>query len=457
MEKVQLLQKVKNLPKVPGVYLFKNKLGTIIYVGKAKSLRSRVGSYFSTKFLDGTKTKSLVERIVDLEYIEALSELEALILESKLIKKYKPKYNIALKDDKSYLYIVIKNEELTKNGRKIKIPKVMTARETDLKDVKKRGNYIFGPYPHARYATYIVRLIRKALPYRDCSPSKFQKYEKLNSPCLYGHLNLCPAPCTDKITVKEYKSQIRSIKKLLSGESTKMIRQLERKMQKASSEQKYEQAQKFRDTIKKFNYIRQSFKSADKYVENPYLVEDLIAQSLDNLVEAIPSLKSTPSRIECYDISNLSGKEATASMVVAIDGRIKKSEYRKFKIKTKNEPDDFGMMAEALQRRFKREKSTAKNIKKWGTPDLLVMDGGKGQVSAIRKVLQEYQLDIPLIGLAKRLETIVFFDEVEQKFVEVNLPKTNEGLKLLQRLRDEAHRTAKHYHHILRLKKLKEK
>ena len=444
----ELQEKIKKLPKVPGVYVYINEKGKIIYIGKAKNIKSRVSSYFQGNLQLGTKTYALVQNIFDMYYIEALSELEAIILESSLIKKHKPKYNVALKDDKSYLYIVIRKEEVTLNGTSIKLPKIIVARETDLL----KSDTTFGPYPHGDIAKYMARVIRGSFPYRDCSVSKFNKYNKLGSPCLYGHLGLCSAPCTGAISVTDYKESIKTIKKLLSGESVSFINNLEKEMKAASENQNYEEAAEIRNLLNKFHYLRKSFRSADKYIDNPYLVDDLRAMALDELVNAIPVLGSPPQRIECYDIATLSGKEAVGSMVVAIDGVINKSHDRKFKIKTKDTPDDFGMLAEVLTRRFKREKSTSKNIKKWGIPDLVIIDGGKGQVSAINEVFKNLEVNIPLIGIAKRFETIVYYYDGE--FVEVKLDKGNEGLKLIQRLRDEAHRFARVYHHQLRIQKL---
>ncbi|MFZ5424831.1 MAG: GIY-YIG nuclease family protein [Patescibacteria group bacterium] len=449
MENNLLLSKVKKLPKVPGVYLFKNSAGKIIYVGKAKILRNRVKSYFQGNLLQGSKTKSLVDRIFDLEYIEALSELEALILEAQLIKKYKPKYNIALKDDKSYLYIVIRNEKVIKSGREVIVPKVLTCHETDLK----RKDIVFGPYPHGRTAQYVVRTLRKALPYRDCSVSKFNKYARMDQPCLYGHIGLCSAPCTSSTSILEYKKDISRLRSILSGKSSSMLKRVEKQMQHSSLNQEYEKAAKYRDILKKFRYIRQSFRTADKYIENPYLVEDMINQALDSLVLNIPHLNKLPKRIECYDISNLSGKEATGSMVVAINGRLTNKEYRNFKIKLKDTPDDFAMMREVLYRRLSREVAPTKTRKPWGTPDLLVVDGGKGQVSIALEVAKELNVDLPIIGLAKRFEHIVYFDG--ENFSEIALSKSDPGLKLLQRLRDESHRFARRYHHKLRLQKIR--
>lgn len=441
-----LMEKIKDLPRIPGVYFFKNDSGKIIYIGKAKSLKNRVKSYFAVDIPQGSKTAALVRQIADLEFIEVANELEALILEAELIKKHMPKYNIQLKDDKSALYIVIRNEKVTKNGRKTGIPRVFAVRETEILN----GDIIFGPYPHAQIVKYVIRSLRKIIPYRDCAKSKFARYEKLNQPCFYGHIGLCSAPCTDKMTVEEYRKDINKLKQLLKGNRPSVTKALEREMLSLSKDQKYEEAAKKRDLVNKINYVTKSFRGPESYIENPLLIEDLITDSLDSLVQNIPYLEKTPERIECYDISNTSGKEATGSMVVATNGRQNSNEYRRFKVKLKNSPDDFEMMREVLRRRFKRELSENKNIKKWGLPDLLVMDGGKGQVSAALDVLNENNLDIPVIGLAKKFETIVLRD-----MQEVTLDKNDEGLKLLQRLRDEAHRFAKSYHLKLRLEKLK--
>jgi len=440
VEKASLEQKVTDLPRLPGVYLFKNAVGKVIYVGKAKSLKDRVKSYFALDIIESSKTAALVRNIVDLEFIEVMSELEALILEAELIKKYRPKYNIQLKDDKSSLYIVIRNERVKFEGKSINLPRVLTARETDLKKKDK----VFGPYPQGSVAKYVVRSVRRIIPYRDCTTAKFQRYHNLGKPCFFGHLGLCSAPCASKVSIEDYKKEVKKVEKLLSGEYPSITKAIRSEMQELSKELRYEEAAERRDMLKKMEYVTKTFRDPAAYVENPYLVEDLLTEALDDLVQVVPDLKEVPRRIECYDISNISGREATGSMVVAVDGRIEKKEYRKFRIKLKATPDDFDMMREVLGRRFKR--------KGWDMPDLIVLDGGKGQVSAVREVLEGYEIEIPLIGLAKKMETVVLSD-----FSEVVLERGSEGLKLLQRLRDEAHRFAKDYHMKLRLKKLTEK
>jgi excinuclease ABC subunit C len=440
MSDEKLLKKVNNLPRTPGTYLFKNKANKVIYVGKAKRLRDRVKSYFSVRIQPGTKTAALVRQIHNLDYVEVSTELEALILEASLIKKHRPKYNIVLKDDKSYLYIIIRNEKVTLNGEIVALPKILYARETDLK----KEDMAFGPFPNTGTTRQIIRTIRKFFPFRDCSPSKFRRYTRLNQPCLYGHLGLCQAPCIQQIALGSYKKEIKKIRNMLEGKGSSIVKKIEEEMYELSKAEKFEGAAQKRDLLQKFSFVTNKFRTADRYMENPYLVQDLAASALDDLLENIPILKAFPRRIECYDISNLSGKEATGSMVVAEVGRLNKAEYRRFKIRKKDSPDDVDMMREVLERRLKR--------KGWPLPELIVVDGGKGQVSAALDVINEYQLDICVIGLTKRFETIMY--KSGKSFDKVQLERTSLGLQLLQKLRDEAHRFAKQYHLKLRKNKL---
>jgi len=444
-----LLNKVKELPHRPGVYLYKDVENEIIYVGKAKDLKNRVGSYFLDNLDPASKTYALVSKIDSIYFIEVATEFEALLLETSLIKKYRPKYNIMMKDDKSYLYIVVRNEIVIYGGEKRKVSKIITERETNIQ----KRDIVYGPYPDGSTAKYILRTLRKIIPFRDCDISKFNRYKSVGKPCLYGHMGLCSAPCIRKDYLNEYKKDIKRIQKILSGESQKMVQAIKREMDTSSESLNYEEAAKYRDLLSKFAYITQSFKTAQTYINNPYFTEDIANKAREDLAQLIPNIKAPIGRIECYDISNISGKEAVGSMVVATNGKIDKSQYRRFRIKFKNTSDDFEMMREVLRRRFSRSLSdTVKS--KWVMPNLVILDGGKGQVSAGLEVLKEKNLDIPLIGIAKRLETLVFFAGGE--FKEAAAPRGNEGLKLVQRLRDEAHRFAQSYHHKLRLKNISE-
>ena len=440
----KLMEKVNNLPNVPGVYKYFDSEGNVIYVGKAKNLRNRVKSYFRIKFDGDTKTKALVENISNVEYVEVSTELEALILEEKLVKKYQPRYNILLLDDKSFLYIVIRSDKVKVGQVEIDYPVIFSARKTDLnpKDI------YFGPYPRAEVAKYVLRSLRKIIPFRDCSKTKFRNYQKIGQPCLYGHIGLCQAPCIGKLSKTDYLRDVSKVKRFLDGNFRKIIEDTVKEMKLASKSEDFEKAAKLRDIIKKFEYLTINASKIDSIIENPLLIEDIISASLDNLLKYFPHLKEYPERIECYDISNISGKEATASMTVAINGRVTNNEYRRFKIKFKDSPDDFEMMREVLRRRFKR----ALIDDSWKLPNLIVLDGGKGQLSAGVRVMEELGIEVAMISIAKKEEILIYFDGKE--FIEVRLPKTDESLKLIQRLRDEAHRFAKKYHHELRLKKL---
>ena len=357
-------------------------------------------------------------------------------------KRYKPKFNISLKDDKSYKYIVIRNERI--DGETL--PVVTTVRK--LKGIRKN---FFGPFPFGGVVNDVLRSIRKVIPFRDCSKSKYLKYKKLKSPCLYGHIGLCSAPCTGFITPKTYRKGILILKRFLSGDSKSFQRSLTKQMIKAAKESRYEEAAKLRDTLKKYEYVTQRFRDASLYIDNPNLSEDIRNEALSEIRINLPIIRDKPSRIECYDISNVSGKNATASMVVATSGRINKSEYRRFRIKLKDQPDDYFMMSEVLNRRF----YPREDVKSWEMPNLILVDGGKGQVTIALNVLKEKNLKIPVVGLAKRNEALVY--KKNGVFKELYLDRTNEGLKLLQRLRDEAHRFARVYHHLLRLKELRSK
>ncbi|MBI2620691.1 GIY-YIG nuclease family protein [candidate division WWE3 bacterium] len=432
-----LAEKVAKLPRSPGIYMFMDGKKQIIYVGKAKVLRDRVRSYFGSDVAAGSKTRRLIQSIRDLKYIEVMSEFEALILEAEMIKKHMPRYNINLKDDRSYLYIVVRREEFEVGI----LPKIFLERRQSLKP----DDLYFGPFTQSESARRVLGTIRKVFPFRDCSPSKFGRYRRLKRPCLYGHLGLCSAPCTGAVTSVQYRKDVRKIVAVLSGGQRGFTRRLEASMNKASQIQDFERAKYYRDLLRKFQYLNDSFSAPQSYMDNPYLIEDILNRALDDLLSAIPFLKKIPDRIECFDVSDISGDFGAGAMVVAIKGRLANGEYRRFKIRSVKKPDDYEMMREVLRRRFAREK---RRDKRWELPDLLVIDGGRGHVSAAHDVLQELGVCVPVIGLAKRLESVVY--KGGKGYIEIKLNRSNEGLKLLQRLRDEAHRFSRRYHHLLR-------
>lgn len=399
-------------------------------MGKAKDLKARVSSYFANPDVLVGKTKTMVEQVEKIKITIVESELEALLLEAFYIKKYKPKYNIRLTDGKSYILIRITNKD--------PYPKVLLARRSDDKN-----SLYFGPYPSSGAVRTVLKTIRRIFPYQSV----------MNHPkrvCLYYHLGLCPCPAVFDTPErkKEYRKNIRGIIRMLEGESQKIMKELEKERNTASKEERFEDALKLQKKISALSLITTPFHQAFEYDVNPNLRTDIRKQELDELMNVLNQhgfvLKELE-RIECYDISNTQGTHATGSMVVLTHGEIDKSQYRKFKIRKDGKPNDFAMMKEVLKRRFGHDE--------WNTPSLLVIDGGKGQVSSALAALAQRGIRIPLIGLAKREETIVIPNKGgEENFVEVSLPKNSKGLQLIMRIRDEAHRFAITYHKKLRSK-----
>ncbi len=401
-------------------------------MGKAVDLRSRVSSYFTTKAL-GEKTRLLVSNIHKIRITLVESELEALLLEAHLIKKYKPFYNIRLTDGKSYLMVRITIKDI--------YPRVLIARNASNID-----DIYFGPFPNSSFVKLVLKTIRKAFPFQSVAnhPKRI---------CLYNHLDLCPCPTmNDSVKLRQmYKKNIKSIIQIFEGKTKKIIRELEKKRDNFSKVEKYEQALIFQKKIEALEYITQPYHTPYEYDVNPNLRLDIRENEIKDLTLilrehglGIKKLK----KIECYDISNTQGTNATGSMVVFMNGDKESSLYRKFKIRRSATPDDFASMKEVLKRRLKHLE--------WKYPELIIVDGGKGQVSAALETFKEMQVQIPLIGLAKREETIIIPDFQSGKlfFNEVSLPKDVKALHLIQRIRDEAHRFALTYHRKLRSKTL---
>lgn len=353
--------------------------------------------------------------------VTVASEIESLLLEANYIKKYNTPYNIRLADGKAYplIRITIKDE----------YPKVLIARRTD-----DRKSLYFGPFPNAGAMKLVLKTIRHIFPFQ--SVLHHQKRA-----CLYYHLGLCP--CPEVFKDKEYKKTIKQIIHFLEGKTKVVLRDLEKQRDKVAKNEEFEIAEILQKKIDAMKLIVYPVHTPLEYDTNPNLLSDIRKREIDNLMEeltkkgtAVSSLK----RIECYDISNISGTNAVGSMVVFTNGEKNSSEYRRFKIyQTQKVPNDFAMMQEVLQRRIKHTE--------WPYPDLIIVDGGKGQISSATKVLDEQHLDIPLIGLAKREETIITSD-----FKEIKLPKNTPALFLMMRIRDEAHRFAITYHRKLRSK-----
>lgn len=509
------------LPEDPGCYIYKDKSGEIIYIGKAKSLKKRVSSYFQSKDHD-EKTKKLVSEINNVEFFATTNEVEALVLENNLIKKHKPKYNINLKDSSRYAYITITEEEY---------PRILVAR-----DRVQKGKY-YGPFVSAEYRDHVIKVLRESFKIRTCA-----KLPKKS--CLRFHIDLCTAPCINNISQLEYIESIKKIEKYLKGNSDELLEKLRTEMSQYSKKMNYEKAKTLRDQITALEYLqeKQKFETEKRYdedilnyiVENNkvYLIvfnisrgvlatknefsfdykenffEEFITQyysdsdvpkeiilphelkddSIINYLEKIRegkveitipkkgdkyellmlvkrnieisflsenkminalkdaiNMNSTPTVIECFDISNTSGTNSVGSMVQFRNAKPDKSNYRRFKIKTVTGPDDFSSIYEVVKRRYTKLKND-----KLEMPDLVVIDGGKGQLEAAKKALDEIELKLPLISLAKKFEEIYVFGNDEP----IRLPKTNEGLRLLMKIRDETHRFGIKYHRLLRSKEM---
>lgn len=396
------LDKTK-IPHKPGVYIYKDTSGSILYVGKAIDLFHRVSSYFSGEQF--TKTAIMVEKIASLDTIIVESELEALILEANLIKKYLPPFNVSLKDDKGYLYIALTKEEF---------PRVITARKMALKTMKK----YWGPYPSSGTVQGTLKLLRRVFSW--CSGGHRRA-------CFYYHLGLCPGACVGAITKQDYDKIINRFSRFLDGKKDELVEELSKEMKRASQSQKYEEAGVIKKMLSGITYITQTNR-VSLYLQNPNFLQDERQLALEQLQKDLKLLK-LPERIEGYDISNIQGKEAVGSMVVMTNGEIDKSEYRKFKIHITGRPNDVGMHKEMMRRRLKHPE--------WPFPDLIIVDGGRGQARGVN-------YGIPIFGLAKREEWL-YPPEGEI----IKLSKKSLSLKLLQRLRDESHRFALAFHRKL--------
>jgi len=429
---MDIKEKIKSLPLGYGVYIMKSKEGVALYVGKASSLKKRVSSYFLKNV--SLKTGSLMSHVADIDYIECDSEEQALVLEAALIKEKKPKYNISLRDDKSYPFVEITQEQF---------PRVFITR----KRTNKKSLY-FGPYPDVGTLRSVLNMIRRIFPYCSCKRFNFftriprqpsagdGKWRSAPSPrtgssntgCLYGHIRLCPAPCAGKISQALYKENIEGIKAVLKGEREELTVALRTKMRSLSQEKKYEEAAAIRDRII----------ALENLYKGKTLTHELIA------LKEILNLTSLPLSIEAIDISSLSGTNATGSVVVFKNAIADKNSYRRYRIKEVFSTDDYAMIAEVVRRRYRRLLDEKINF-----PDLIVIDGGLGHVQAAKKELDKLQFKTPVIGIAKRNEEVWFAGRPKPLVI----PKSSAALHLIQRLRDEAHRFARKYHLLLRKKK----
>lgn len=422
--------KVRTFPTTPGVYLMKDAEGRVIYVGKAVNLRSRAGSYFSKTAETERRTADLITLIADVDYIEADSEVDALLLEARLIKDIQPRFNSLLKDDKTFPYLQITLRE--------DFPRVEFTRQPAATGVR-----LYGPFTSAGMLRGTIAVLQKIFRFRTCSLDIEEHDERWRwfRPCLLASINQCTAPCNLRISREDYREDIRRLKLFLDGGKARLLKELEESMQQASQELKFEKAARIRDEIRALESLNlrgdlESHAQPEVFYVDPRKGLSGIRRTLN--------LPEVPRRIEGIDIAHLQGNETVASLVQFIDGLPFKPGYKRYRIQTVDGVDDFASMREVVTRRFRRLQQEQEAF-----PDLLLIDGGKGQLNAVMDTFSALGISPPVtISLAKKQEEIFVPGQSES----IRLSRHSFSLRLLQYVRDEAHRFAQHYHHLLRRK-----
>lgn len=422
--------KVREFPRAPGVYLFKDTAGVTIYVGKAKHLRSRAGSYFLIGARQERRTADWVLDIADADYIECESDVDALLMEARLIKDIQPKHNKELKDDKTFPYLMITKGE--------DFPRVEVTRQPP-----DRGVRLFGPFASAGALRGAMQVLQRIFKFRTCSLDIEENDERWRwfRPCLLASIQQCTAPCNLRIGKEEYKHDIQRLIMFLEGNKKKLLKELREEMQAAAKEKLFEQAARLRDEIKMLESLDRRG-DIDVHAQPEVFYIDP-KKGLAGLKKAL-KLADAPRTIEGMDIAHLGGGETVASVVQFLDGLPFKPGYRRYKINGVKGIDDFRSLHEVVSRRYRKLVDTDEPF-----PDLLLIDGGKGQLSAALAAFRDQNIDPPaILSLAKQEEEIFLPGESEP----LKLSKHSFALRLLQYVRDEAHRFAQHYHHQLRRK-----
>ncbi|MGB0760262.1 MAG: excinuclease ABC subunit UvrC [Rubripirellula sp.] len=427
---VNAAEKVKKFPQTPGVYLMKDSAGVVIYVGKAKNLRSRASSYFLKAAAEDQRTANWVPEIADIDFLDCESEVDALLMESRLIKDIQPKHNKELKDDKSFPYLMITTRE--------EFPRVELTREPPTRGVK-----LYGPFPSAGALRGAIQVLQRIFRFRTCSLDISESDERWKwfRPCLLASINQCTAPCNFRISKEDYRKDIRRLMTFMEGGKKRLLAEMTSEMQAASKALDFERAAVLRDEIGMLERLEERGELDTHAQPEVFYIDP--KKGLAGLRKVL-ELPETPRIIEGVDIAHLGGGETVASLVQFIDGLPFKPGYRRFRIKDVDGIDDFRSIYEAVSRRFRRLSDEGDAF-----PDILLIDGGKGQLSAAMAAFRDQEIVPPtVISLAKRDEEI-FRPGVSEPIV---LSKNAFGLRLLQYVRDESHRFAQHYHHILRSK-----
>ncbi|UUO05525.1 excinuclease ABC subunit UvrC [Blastopirellula sp. J2-11] len=422
--------KVRKFPTTPGVYLMKDSQGRVIYVGKAKNLRSRASSYFNAEAAVDVRTGYWVKEIADADFVETDSEVDALLMESRLVKDIQPKFNKDLKDDKSFPYLMISQRE--------DFPRVEFTREPQEKNAK-----LYGPFANAGALRGAIQVLQRIFKFRTCSLDIDENDERWRwfRPCLLASIDQCTAPCNLRISKEEYRKDIRRLQMFLEGNRDRLLKQLREEMLEASKELQFEKAAKLRDEIDMLERLDERGELETHAQPEVFYIDP--KKGLAGLRKVL-QLSTTPRSIEGVDIAHLQGGETVASLVQFLDGLPFKPGYRRYKIQGVKGIDDFRSIHEVVARRFKKLHADGEVF-----PDVLLIDGGKGQLNAALAAFRDLQIEPPtLVSLAKKDEEIFRPGESEP----LRLSRHAYALRLLQYVRDEAHRFAQHYHHILRKK-----
>jgi excinuclease ABC subunit C len=429
-------EKAKQFPPAPGVYLMKDAEGRVIYVGKAKNLRNRASHYFTKAAVDDSRTADLVKLIADIDFVPADSEVDALLMEARLVKDIQPRFNIELKDDKTFPYLQIRIRE--------EFPRVEFTRMP-----RTRGVRLYGPFTSAKSLRQAIQVLQRIFQFRTCGLDIKSANEQWRwfRPCILHSIHQCTAPCNFRVSRDDYRKQIRRLCMVLEGHKHRLIKELEASMAEASAKLEFEKAARLRDEAAALKSLGLRG-DVDKDVQPEVFHIEPRKGSIG--LRKILGLAQTPRTIEGIDIAHLGGDDMVASLVSFIDGLPFKPGYRRYKIKSVQGIDDFASIREVIARRF-RHRGPGEEEQVF--PDILLIDGGKGQLNAALDVFRMLGKEPPcLISLAKQEEEIYRPGEADP----LRLSRHSAALRLMQYVRDEAHRFAQHYHHLLRRKKMQE-
>lgn len=448
MEPEKLRKRLGECPEGPGVYFLKDAEGRVLYIGKAKNLRHRVSSYFQHSAPHPPRIRKMLEQLAGIEFLEADSEVDALLLEARMVRDIQPKYNVNLKDGKSFVCIAVSTGE--------EFPRVTIARETDAlqpSQAKGAGGSLggnlkpvfYGPFTSAGDLRTALKVLQRVFRFRTCSLDIREEEERWKHyrPCILYNIRMCTAPCNFRIDRKDYLESIRHFRKMLSGKKKALLEELGQQMKEASARRLYERAAVYRDQIRALENLTEHADLGDfaSTMIVPMDPKESVA-GLRNLL----GLAKVPRVVEGIDISNISGTDSVGSLVRFVDGVPFKAGYRRYKIKTVEHPDDTSMLAEVVHRRFRRLAEEEEVF-----PDILLVDGGRGHLHAALEEIRKLALEPPLVVALSKYEGDHLF--VAGSAAALDVDRAHPGFRLLQYVRDEAHRFAQLYHHILRRKR----